>query len=124
MEECLIICALGDPPPGALPAWGGLADCAEEHGLSCFRPHEDCLRPLPAGVLWGRFKGPDEALQAFDLAVEAASDLLGYPVAVSLRLIRWTSPPRLALGRRGFWEGEDPARTQLQSGAGGQALRP
>ena len=88
MEDCLIVCALGHAPPGALPPWGGLVECAEEHGLVWFRPIGERLHRLPAGVLWGRFPGPREALQAFDRAIDAASDLLGYTVSVNRRVVR------------------------------------
>lgn len=97
MDDCLIICALGDPPRGALPPWGGLADCAEEHGLLWFRPHGQYLRRLPAGVLWGQFQAPGEALQAFDKAVETASELLGYRISVRRRLVRVDFGPRASV---------------------------
>ena len=97
MEDCLIVCTLGDPPPGALPPWGGLVDSAEEQGLFWFRPDGEHLRRLPVGLLWGRFDDPSCALQAFDDAVAGASDLLGYPIPVERRMVRLdgSGPPKL-----------------------------
>lgn len=86
MHPFLIACRLALGPPGKLPAWGGLLDAAEEQGLWSFSFGPEGVRPLPEGMLWGRFDDAATALKALELALAEASDLLGYPVRAQGRV--------------------------------------
>lgn len=87
MRDCLIVCQLGEAPPGALPPWGGVVECAEERGFFWLRPEGERFQRLPEGTLWGRFGNSRDAITAFDRSVTAASELLGYPIRVNRRLL-------------------------------------
>jgi len=82
----LIACRLAPGPPGKLLPWGGLLDVADECGLWGFSLGPEGVRPLPEGMLWGRFADETAALGALDLALSGAADLLGYPVRVRGRV--------------------------------------
>jgi hypothetical protein len=86
MQPFLIACRLAPAPPGRLPPWGGLLDAADEEGLWSFSFGPEGVRPLPEGMLWGRFVDETAALRALDLALSGASELLGYPVRVRGRV--------------------------------------
>ena len=73
-------------PRERFPGEYGLAETAEEHGLSSSIPMAGSWRRLPPGVLWGPFPDPGEALAAFDRALADASDLLGYAIEAERRL--------------------------------------
>ena len=86
MQGFLIAFRLEPAPPGRLPPGGGLLDTAEEHGLWSLIWDPAGARRLPEDRLWGRFADARAALDAFDAALAAASDLLGYPVRARGRL--------------------------------------
>ncbi len=80
MQSYLLVCRLDPAPPGKLPPWGGVLDVADEHGLLSLAIDGTGVRPLPQGMLWGRFETADAALAALDAAIDGASDLLGYRI--------------------------------------------
>lgn len=86
MPDFLIAVRLEPAPKGRLPAWNGLLDVSDEHGLWSFSIGEGKLRPLPDGMLWGAFPDAAAALAALDAALAGAGDLLGYPVRARSRM--------------------------------------
>lgn len=106
MRDYLIACRLEPEPAGKLPAWGGLLDVADEHGLWSFRAGPEGLRPLPEGMLLGGFADEAAALAALDAALESASDLLGYPVRARGRVACPAGPGGLAARQIPFAEAQ------------------
>ncbi len=103
MKTILVAVRLDAAPRGKLPPWGGLLDTAEEVGLWSFAPGPDGgVRPLPPGLLWGRFEDEASALAALEDALEEASELLGYPVTARGRVAGALGSPQKN------WGGEIP----------------
>ena len=86
MIAWLIHYDLSPGPPEKLPAPYGLLDAAEEQGLWTPSPAWGGPRRLRDSVLCGRFVDSAAAIAAFDRAVEAASELLGFELRVQRRL--------------------------------------